>query len=388
MFESSPTGGVDRHLAQHLTVMLALAGVLGFVIAMAVDSANAQAAASQDWPPFVLVTGLLLVGLVADGDGLFAAVGQQLARTAKHGAVLFFGTSLVIGVVTALLNLDTSVAFLTPVLVYTAKSRNEDETPLLCAVLLLSNAGSLFLTGSNLTNLIVLNHYHLSGAAFLSRMWAPALVSFALTALVIAIVEHRAMRQRAVPANRPERFAFGLGFVAVVITTALVVSLRDPALPVLIVGVITVAIKLTRDRGQLHRVIELLSLPTLVGLFGIAVALGTLGRAWSGPATLMSHLNLWETAPFAAISAIVVNNLPAASLLAARVPPHPFSLLIGLNLGPNLFMTGSLSWLLWIRAARTAGAEPAIAKTSRIGLVAVPIAMAAALGVLVLTGSS
>jgi arsenical pump membrane protein len=388
LFESSPTGGVDRHLAQHLTVMLALAGVLGFVIAMAVDCANAQAAASQDWPPFVLVTGLLLVGLVADGDGLFAAVGQQLARTAKHGAVLFFGTSLVIGVVTALLNLDTSVAFLTPVLVYTAKSRNEDETPLLCAVLLLSNAGSLFLTGSNLTNLIVLNHYHLSGAAFLSRMWAPALVSFALTALVIAIVEHRAMRQRAVPANRPERFAFGLGFVAVVITTALVVSLRDPALPVLIVGVITVAIKLTRDRGQLHRVIELLSLPTLVGLFGIAVALGTLGRAWSGPATLMSHLNLWETAPFAAISAIVVNNLPAASLLAARVPPHPFSLLIGLNLGPNLFMTGSLSWLLWIRAARTAGAEPAIAKTSRIGLVAVPIAMAAALGVLVLTGSS
>jgi hypothetical protein len=32
--------------------------------------------------------------------------------------------------------------------------------------------------------------------------------------------------------------------------------------------------------------------PMLVGLFGVAVALGTLGRLWSGPATLQSHLEV------------------------------------------------------------------------------------------------
>ena len=43
--------------------------------------------------------------------------------------------------------------------------------------MLLSNAGSLFLVGSNLTNLIVLGHLYLGGAAFLGRMWVPALAA-------------------------------------------------------------------------------------------------------------------------------------------------------------------------------------------------------------------
>jgi Na+/H+ antiporter NhaD/arsenite permease-like protein len=63
-------------------------------------------------------------------------------------------------------------------------------------------------------------------------------------------------------------------------------------------------------------------------------------------------------------------------------------LLIGLNLGPNLFVSGSLAWLLWLRTARSAGAAPSIAKASRIGFVAVPLSMAAALSLLSLTGSS
>ena len=43
-------------------------------------------------------------------------------------------------IVTSILNLDTSVAFLTPVLVYAARSRGEGEAPLLYGCLLLSNA--------------------------------------------------------------------------------------------------------------------------------------------------------------------------------------------------------------------------------------------------------
>jgi arsenical pump membrane protein len=87
------------------------------------------------------------------------------------------------------------------------------------------------------------------------------------------------------------------------------------------------------------------------------------------------------------VSSVLVNNLPAASLLAARTPDHPFALLIGLNLGPNLFVTGSLAWLLWLQSARAAGAQPSIAKATRIGVLAVPLSMAAALVVLVATGA-
>jgi arsenical pump membrane protein len=88
-----------------------------------------------------------------------------------------------------------------------------------------------------------------------------------------------------------------------------------------------------------------------------------------------------------AFASVVVNNLPAASLLAARVPPRPFDLLVGLNIGPNLFVTGSLAWLLWLRAAKSAGAQPSIGKASLLGIAAVPLSMAAALGMLALNGS-
>jgi len=87
------------------------------------------------------------------------------------------------------------------------------------------------------------------------------------------------------------------------------------------------------------------------------------------------------------MASVVLNNLPAASLLAARVPPRPFALLVGLDIGPNLFVTGSLAWILWLKAASSAGASPSIAKASRLGLVAVPLAMGGALGVLALAGT-
>jgi arsenical pump membrane protein len=83
---------------------------------------------------------------------------------------------------------------------------------------------------------------------------------------------------------------------------------------------------------------------------------------------------------------VLVNNLPAASLLAARTPHHPFALLIGLNLGPNLFVSGSLAWLLWLRSAKAAGARPSIAKAVHFGVVAVPLSIVAAVGALTVTG--
>ncbi len=352
---------------------------------------HARAAAAQDWPPFVLVAGLLLVGLVADGDRLFAAGGHALARLSPNGLLLYGGTVVLVVSVTTLLNLDTSVTFLTPVLVYAARSRGEGEAPLLYACLLLSNAGSLLLPGSNLTNLIVLGHLHLSGGAFLAHMALPALAAAGVTALVVGVVHHRALRTTLTPSIEPERAVVGVGLVAIVLVTVLVVTLRAPALPVAAVGVVAVVLSSRRGRARPttpRAALDILGVPVLVGLFGLAVALGTLGRSWSGPATLLSHLDAWGTAVFAALTSVLVNNLPAASLLAARQPPHPFALLIGLNVGPNLFVTGSLAWILWLRAARTAGGQPDIRRASLLGLVSVPLALTAAVGVLVLSGSS
>jgi hypothetical protein len=54
---------------------LALVGGAGAILAGALAPSHAPEAATQDWPPFVLVAGLLLVGLVADEDRLFSTAG-------------------------------------------------------------------------------------------------------------------------------------------------------------------------------------------------------------------------------------------------------------------------------------------------------------------------
>ena len=374
------------------------------MVAIVADSSAAASAASQVWSPFVLVGGLLIVGLAADQDGLFAAAGRRLARLAPNGLALFAGAAVAVAVVTALLNLDTSVVFLTPVLAYAARSRGWGEEALLVGCLLLSNAGSLLLPGSNLTNLIVLGHLHLSGRQFLGRMALPWLASVIVTGVVIAIAERRSLLSRpAGPSGGADAAAdaraaggtdgapdltLGLGVVAVAAVTVLVLVLRSPAVPVAGVGVVVAGLRLYSGRMDQVEVRRVVGLPVLVGLFGIALALGTLGRTWSGPAVLLSHLDAVGTAAVAALSTIVVNNLPAAALLAARVPPHPYALLVGLDIGPNLFVTGSLAWILWMRTARSTGSRPPVARTVGIGLVSVPVVLAAALAMLAVTGAS
>jgi arsenical pump membrane protein len=208
-----------------------------------------------------------------------------------------------------------------------------------------------------------------------------------VTAAVIAFFERRSLRLGTHTSVQADTPAIALGLVSVVAATTLVVMLRSPALPVFAVGAVAITLRLLHGKEQARRVIGVLGLPVLLGLFGLAVGLGTLGRVWSGPATLLSHLDVWGSAAIAALSSVLVNNLPASSLLAARTPPHPYSLLIGLNLGPNLFVTGSLAWFLWLRAAQVAGAHPSVRAASRIGIVAVPLSVVAAVGILILTGS-
>lgn len=362
--------------------LLAAAGGGAALAAVAVSPGNARAAASQNWPAFVLVAGLLLVGLVAHEDGLFEAGGTALARFAPNGWALYAGSALLVLVVTTLLNLDTSVTFLTPVLVYAARRRGEGELPLLLACLLLSNAGSLLLPGSNLTNVIVLGHLHLSGRTFFDHMAPAGLVAAAVTALVIAVAHRRSLGTTVKVSGGVAPIVAGLGLLAVVAVTVLVLVLRSPALPVLAVGVVAVVVRAARGARWPRGAVEVLGLPVLIGLFGLAVTLGALGRGWAGPATLLTHLDSWGTAAVAAVVSVVVNNLPAASLLAARHPPRPYSLLVGLNVGPNLFVTGSLAWVLWLRAARGAGTKPDIRRAVGLGLVSVPLAMTAALLVL------
>ena len=65
--------------------------------------------------------------------------------------------------------------------------------------------------------------------------------------------------------------------------------------------------------------------------------------------------------------------LLVAVLLSAHSVGHP-ALLLGLNVGPNIAVTGSLSAFLWLRVARQVNAQPSLVAFSRRG---VPLAVLA-----------
>jgi arsenical pump membrane protein len=325
------------------------------------------AALGQAWPPFVLVAGLLLIGRVAAEDGLFEAIGARLARTGLGPRSLLLALLGLVASVTAVLNLDTSVVFLTPVLLHAARSRGLDERPFLYGSVFMANAASLLLPGSNLTNLLVLRTDPRGGASFAAHMLPAWLTACAITAAFVALVFPAAKTGRQVPDEAPViRLDVGAG--ATLAAAVLVVVLPNPALPALAVGVTAAALRHLRP---------LLDARALVLLFSLTVGLGTLARVWDGPAKLVEPSGAWTVAGLGAAASLVVNNLPATVLLAARPPARPDVLLLGLDLGPNLAVTGSLSAVLWLQAARSVGARPSIATYTRLGVVLVPLTLAA-----------
>ena len=329
-------------------------------------------AGGQAWPAFVLVAGLLMIGAVAEADGLFAALGARAERLGGGPVLLLAALLGLEAAVTAVLNLDTAVVFLTPIALHAARQRDCDERPFLYGALFMANGASLLLPGSNLTNLIVLHHRHTSGAEFARTMALPWIVVVVLTIGFVAAV-FRPKHEGGEPGEPPPLLRLGAGALATAAATVLMLALGNPALPVLAVGVVAALVRRTRPR---------LGLPVLLALFVLAVALGTLGRLWNGPALLLGNLGEAGAAALGAVSSVLVNNLPAAALLAAQPPAHPLPLLIGLNVGPDIAFTGSLSAYLWFRAARSVGVRPSLKTSSALGVVLAPFAIGGALAAL------
>jgi arsenical pump membrane protein len=150
---------MSAHRPSIASVVVA-AGALAAAAAVATQAHRAGSAALQAWPAFVLVLGLLLIGFAAAEDGTFDAAARQLARLPGGRWPAYLVSMAMVALTSVLLNLDTAVAFLTPVLVLLARENHTDERPFLYGCVLMSNSASLLLPGSNLTNLIVLHTEH------------------------------------------------------------------------------------------------------------------------------------------------------------------------------------------------------------------------------------
>ena len=101
-----------------------------------------------------------------------------------------------------------------------------------------------------------------------------------------------------------------------------------------------------------------------------------------------SNLAAWIAGVVLAFGCNLVNNLPAGLVAGrvveiANVPEHVRSaVLIGVDLGPNLSVTGSLATILWLTALRREGINVTTTAFLKLGfLVMTPALLLALAGV-------
>jgi arsenical pump membrane protein len=138
------------------------------------------------------------------------------------------------------------------------------------------------------------------------------------------------------------------------------------------------------SRLGVRKLVDATSPGLLIGVFATAVALGTLARNVEALGDATESLGRVPTALVGAVASLLVNNLPAAVVLSAHAPHHPRALLLGLDLGPNLAVTGSLSAVLWYQVARRERARPSLLRYTLLGLPVAVVAIAAAMAALAL----
>jgi len=139
-------------------------------------------------------------------------------------------------------------------------------------------------------------------------------------------------------------------------------------------------------------------LPLVAGLFILVEGLNAtgvvpaLGRVLADAAAIAPATTAWASGLGIALGTNLVNNLPMGLIAAtagetAQLPaPLTRAVLIGVDLGPNLSVTGSLATILWLIALRREGEHVSALRFLKIGCVVMPPALLLALAAAGLRG--
>ncbi|MDE3081731.1 MAG: hypothetical protein KGI94_17055, partial [Paracoccaceae bacterium] len=298
---------------------------------------------------------------------------------------------------------------LTPAVFATARAAKVPPMPYLFACALIANAASFVLPISNPANLVVYAHAMPPLAAWLAMFLLPSVTAIAATYVALRLTLRRDLAEAApqsvpAPVLEPAARAAALGIVATggVLMAA---SARGLALglPTLIAGgavVLLVAALTRRSPLPILRDISWGVLPLVAGLFVLVEAVFATGLAdravallhhWAAVAPARAAFG---TGALFGLVSNVINNLPVGlvAATAARtgdLAPHvTAAMLIGVDLGPNLSVTGSLATILWLVALRREGLHVSAASFLRVGVAVMPPALVLALVALAFGGRS
>jgi arsenical pump membrane protein len=309
--------------------------------------------------------------------------------------------------VTIVLSNDATAVVLTPAVAAAVRKAKAEPLPYLFACAFIANAASFVLPISNPANLVVFAGAMPALPRWLAAFALPSLVSILVTFAALALISRRDLRGATstdvdiAPLGKSGGIALaGIGFTAIALLTA---SALDAPLgaTTCACGVLVFVIASLRDRtafGDILRSVSWTVLVLVAGLFVLVQGLeatGLLDVTRQGVQTLASWRPVLAVLGAAAVTAAasnVMNNLPSGLIAGASLATlHGHNALraavaIGIDLGPNLSVTGSLATVLWLIALRREGIDVTAWTFLRAGVLVTPPALVlAVLSVLVTT---
>ena len=349
---------------------------------------------------YLFLIGMMLLSELARDHGVFDWLSAVAVSRANGSAVRLFTIVYAIGtLVTIFMSNDATAVVLTPAILTAVRKAKVQPLPHLFACALIANAASFVLPISNPANLVVFHQGMPPLGVWLLSFGVPSILSIAATYLVMRLLFRKdlAVALEASVEPRPlttngKLVLTGLALMVAVLLAASAMDM-DLGLPTCLAALVitaVVSIKAKANPFKLARKISWSTLALVAGLFILVDAMQSIGALAYTQAALAwaKHLppatGAMVTAFIVGIANNLVNNLPlgliaGATLQAAHAKGLLASaVLIGVDLGPNLSVTGSLATILWLIALRKEDLDVSFWDFLKIGIVAMPAALVAA----------
>ena len=350
----------------------AVAGALLLVIGSLVSWHQAWLAVAKGTDVYLFLSGMMLLSELARAEGLFDWVAAHAVRAARGSPKRLFGLTYLVGIgVTALLSNDATAVVLTPAVYAASRHARAEPLPYLLVCAFIANAASFLLPIANPANLVVYASHLPPLGTWLARFAMPSIGALVATFLMLRATQRNALEMAFGASVLVPRLTRGakLAALGIALTAAVLLwasaSGRQLGAPTFIAGAITITVALALDRRKPWHLVKGVSwgvLPLVAGLFVLVAGLartgvlGEFGAALRALATHSGHLAVFVSGGSVAAACNVMNNLPVA-LIAGSMGPSVAArlkdaMLIGVDLGPNLSVTGSLATILWLVALR------------------------------------
>lgn len=356
---------------------------------------------------YLFLVGMMLLAEIARKEGLFDWLASLAVRLARGSATRLFALVYGVGIlVTVFLSNDACAVVLTPAVYAAARAAKAEPLPYLFICAFVANAASFVLPISNPANLVVYAAHMPPLGQWLARFGLPSLLAILATYAVLRLTQDSALRRESIAREAAGLRLSAAGRVAglgILATAAALIGASaagiELGLPTFIAGTATALVVLAIRRSGLVAVLRDVSwsvLPLVAGLFVLVEALGRTGALAGIADTLAAHAaaspeaTAWGAGTLAALLCNLVNNLPAGLVAGAAVQTAGVSdriagaVLIGIDLGPNLSVTGSLATILWLTAIRREGEDVGFWRFLGLGCLVMPPALLAALAGLLL----